>query len=233
VNAEGGVSHDATVQRWERALFGSQPSLDWIRAFPSPAWSTLMHAAYLSYYAILAAAPLGLWLAGRRGAARQTILLMMATFYVCYAAFLAFPVAGPRYAFAPATNPATTVTAAVLAHRLLERGSAWGTAFPSSHVAVALVAAACAWRGLPALGAALVPAAVLMCLATVYGQFHYAVDALAGAALAGAALVACRGAGYHSVPLSRTEAVTRRMPTSRAPSATPHSRRGRAPEAEP
>jgi membrane-associated phospholipid phosphatase len=35
----------------------------------------------------------------------------------------------------------------------------------------------------------LVPAAVLLAFGTVYGQFHYAVDALAGAALAALVLV--------------------------------------------
>jgi membrane-associated phospholipid phosphatase len=74
--------------------------------------------------------------------------------------------------------------------------SAWGTAFPSSHVAAALVAAGCAWRALRPLGMTLVPLALLMSLATVYGQFHYAVDALAGAALAAVVLFAGRRAGY-------------------------------------
>jgi membrane-associated phospholipid phosphatase len=198
VNAAGGVSHDALVQRWEETLFGGQASLQWIRAFPSPAWSTLMHAAYLSYFPILVGSPLGLWLKGRHEAARGTLFLMMATFYACYAVFLAFPVAGPRYVFPTVANAATAVPVAVGAHRLLQGASAWGTAFPSSHVAVALVAAACAWRGFRPLGAVLLPLAALMSLATVYCQFHYAVDALAGAGLAVTVLIAGRGAGYDS-----------------------------------
>jgi len=193
VNAAHGVAHDALVQRWELAVFGGQPSLAWIRAFPSPAWSTLMHGAYLAYYAILVGTPLGLWFTGRRQASRETVLAMMVTFYACYTAFLAFPVAGPRYLFPPAHNAATAVPAAVLAHRLLEGGSAWGTAFPSSHVAVALVAAACAWRAWRPLGALLVPAAVLLALGTVYGQLHYGVDALAGALLAAVVLALAAG----------------------------------------
>lgn len=198
VNAARGVSHDAIVQRWEQALFGSQPSLAWIRAFPSPAWSWLMHAAYLSYYPILVASPLGLWLAGRRDASRGALLAIMTTFYACYAIFLVFPVAGPRYSFPAARNAATAVPAAVLTHRLLESGSAWGTAFPSSHVAAALVAAACAWRGLRPLGGVLLPIACLLSLATVYGQLHYGCDALAGAAVAVAVLIALPRAGYHA-----------------------------------
>jgi len=196
VNEAHGVAHDVLVQGWEQALFGGQPSAAWIRGFPNPAWSSLMHAAYLSYYLILLAAPLGLWLAGKRLAARVTLLLTMATFYVCYTSFLAFPVAGPRYLFPPAANAATAVPVAAFTHRLLEGGSAWGTAFPSSHVAAALVAASCAWRGSTRLGLLLVPPALLLSLATVYAQLHYAVDALAGAALAALVLLAGRRAGY-------------------------------------
>jgi len=200
VNAAAGVEHDAVVLRWEAALFGGQPSLEWIRAFPSPAWSTLMHAAYLSYYFILAGAPLGLWLRGRRAAARGTVFLVMSTFYACYSIFFLFPMAGPRYVFPPAENAATAVPIAAFTRHLLQAGSAWGTAFPSSHVAAAIVGATCAWRGFRPLGAVLLPAAALLSLATVYGQFHYAVDALAGAVLALAALIVDRRAGYDSAP---------------------------------
>ncbi len=71
------------------------------------------------------------------------------------------------------------------------------------------MAAACAWRGWRPLGSVLVPAALLLSLATVYGQLHYAVDALAGAAVAAVVLIAGRRAEYHSVlrsPRSRTDA---------------------------
>ena len=201
VNAARGVSHDSLVQRWEQALFGAQPSMTWLRSFPSAAWSTLMHAAYVSYFLILAGAPLGLWWSGRREAARRTLLLLMATFYVCYTTFLLFPVAGPRYVFPHATNAATAVPVAAFTYQLLEAFSAWGTAFPSSHVAVALVAAVGAWRGWRPLGAVLVPAALLLTVATVYGQFHYAVDALAGAGLALVVLVfSARWRQYDSAP---------------------------------
>jgi membrane-associated phospholipid phosphatase len=186
VNAIAGVSHDAAVQRWEDALFGGQPSREWIRAAPWPWLSVAMHAGYLSYYLILAGAPLGLWLSGRREGARRVTLAMMAAFYLCYAIFLLFPVAGPRYTFPLADNAATAMGIARFTQRLLDGGAAWGTAFPSSHVAVSLVAAGVTLGEWRALGAPLLAAAILLTLGTVYGQFHYAVDAVAGAALAAA-----------------------------------------------
>jgi membrane-associated phospholipid phosphatase len=194
VNAAAMTSHDAAVQRWEAALFGGQPSRDWIRAWPHPALSWTLHVAYLSYYMTLAAAPLGLWLSGRREGARHVAFLMMLTFYLCYAAFLIFPVTGPRYVFPQADNAATAVLPARLTQRLLDGNAAWGTAFPSSHVAVSLVAAAAAAREWAALGTFLLVPAVLLTLGTVYGQFHYASDAIAGAVLAGIVLAVTRKA---------------------------------------
>src|SRR3989449_6745914 len=154
---------------------------------PNPLLSWLLHACYLAYYAILCASPLGLWFRGRRDAARRTILAVMVTFYVCYVVFLFFPVAGPRYTFDLAHNAATSVGPARWAQWLLDRGDSWGAAFPSSHVAAAMVAALCALRYWRPLGLTLMPLTIGLVLSGVYGQFHYAVDAVAGL------VVACPG----------------------------------------
>ncbi len=100
----------------------------------------MLHACYLAYYPILYASPFALWMVGRRDASRHTIFAVMATFYLCYVVFLFFPVAGPRYAFDGAHNPATDVGPARFAAWLLDRGDSWGAAFPSSHVGLILAA---------------------------------------------------------------------------------------------
>ena len=63
---------------------------------------------------------------------------------------------------------------------LLDRGDSWGAAFPSSHVAASVVATGMALRYWRPLGLVLLPFTAGLILAVVYGQFHYAVDALAG-----------------------------------------------------
>jgi membrane-associated phospholipid phosphatase len=113
---------------------------------------------------------------------------VMVTFYLCYVFFLLFPVAGPRYAFPLPHNAATETWPAHTTQWLLDQGDSWGAAFPSSHVAAAVVAAICALRYWRPLGLALAPLTVGLVFAVVYGQFHYAVDAVAGLLVAFAVL---------------------------------------------
>ncbi len=189
LNVDVGYQHDLAIQRLELWVFGSQLSYRWIREWPNPVFSWIMHTCYIAYYAILCASPLGLWISGRRDAARRTIFAVMVTFYLCYVVFLFFPVAGPRYAFDLAHNAATDTWPARATQWLLDRGDSWGAAFPSSHVAAAVVAAICALRYWRPLGLALAPLTLGLVLSVVYGQFHYAVDALAGLFVAGGVLV--------------------------------------------
>lgn len=186
----GGETFDPVVQRWELAVFGRQIAYDWIRAWSSPLFSGAVHLCYLSYYALVLAAPAVLWRLGERAAARQAIFGISLTFFVCYVVYLLFPVAGPLHVWPLPENAATRVWPARAVHALLARGDAWGSAFPSSHVAASLVATAFAGRARRSLGLVLALPTVGIALAVVYGQIHYGVDALAGIVVAAAVIVA-------------------------------------------
>jgi len=179
--------HDAAVQHWEAALFGGQPSLTWQAASGTALLSTVLHACYLAHYLIIIAVPAWLWWrAGREASARAVFGIALA-FDVCYVAFAVFPVAGPWYTLPAPRVPLAHVAMDRAVHALLDAGSSFGTAFPSSHVAASWCAVLMARRHAPWLAAALAPVVVGLALGTVYGQFHYVVDAVAGAAVA----VAC------------------------------------------
>jgi membrane-associated phospholipid phosphatase len=204
INVEVGYQYDPVIQRLEQWVFGSQVSVRWIREWPSPVFSWIMHGCYLAYYAILSASPLGLWVSGRREAARRTIFAVMVTFYLCYVIFLFFPVTGPRYTFDPPHNAATEIWPVRVTEWLLDRGDSWGAAFPSSHVAAAVVAAACALRYQRRLGLLLTPLTLGLILSVVYGQFHYAVDAVAGLLVAFAVLASQYIYGWETEPRRTT-----------------------------
>jgi membrane-associated phospholipid phosphatase len=188
INLHQGRSFDLSVQQLEQFVFGSQISYRWIREFPNPAFSWVMHVCYLVYAVILYSAPAALWISRRYDAARRTLFAVACTFFACYLMFIVFPVAGPRYFFDLSRTAATDVWPARFVQWMLDSGDAWGTAFPSSHVAGAVVATGMAYRSWRRLGLILAPFTAGLVLSVVYGQFHYGVDALGGLAVAGVVL---------------------------------------------
>jgi membrane-associated phospholipid phosphatase len=181
------LRHDAVLQRWEAAVFGAQVSYEWIRQAPSVFWSGVLHAAYASYYPmILLPAPL-LAARGDWDGARRVVFTMLLAYVACYVVFLLYPVAGPNYAFPHPTGAVREVWSARLVYAVLSGGSSVGAAFPSSHVAATVAAVAAVWRAWRRLGAALILPAILLTVGVVYCQMHYGLDALAGAAVGGAA----------------------------------------------
>lgn len=184
INEDVGRNYDLWAQHMDVAVFGGPVSQTWHRAWPWAPLSWALHIGYVSYYPIVLIVGLYLWRRRSRAEFERAVFTIALGFFVCYAAFLLFPVVGPRYFFGAATGAAAEVPPARLVHRLLEGGSAYGTAFPSSHIAASWLAVLAAWRTAPRLALTLAAPALALALGTVYGQFHYAIDAVAGAAVA-------------------------------------------------
>jgi membrane-associated phospholipid phosphatase len=172
---------DALVQRWESALFPGQPAASWATDLPVRWLSEALHLAYASYYLLVYVPPAILYLRGRRECFARTLLGLTIVYGTCFATYLVLPVDGPRFLSGPAAAPEGPVRSFVLA--LLHAGSSRGTAFPSSHVAASVVAALSALTCQPRVGAVVSVLTLGLAIGTVYGGFHYAVDALAGVAV--------------------------------------------------
>lgn len=180
LNSPGMLIHDVLVRRWELFLFGAQISRTWWQSAPSVFWSTVFHAAYLSYYLIVSAPALYFAWKGDLNAVRHFVIVVIATFIVCYLCFIFFPVAGPYYEFPHPAGWFISNLPARLAYDALARGSSYGAAFPSSHVAAAVAATTAAMQASRRLGLALLLPTSLLTLGVVYCQMHYGVDAVAG-----------------------------------------------------
>jgi len=175
--------HDVLVATWEAALFGSQPSQSWRVLFPHPALSEYLHFAYFYYYFVPTTLALTLWVRGDGARFSRALTAAVGAFLACGLIDLVFPVAGPYHHFGHPAAASWSGFFGPLVHGIVDRGSSLGTAFPSSHTAVAVAVWLSAWRlSRPVFWilAAVVPA---LALGTIYGGFHYALDTLAGAAL--------------------------------------------------
>lgn len=179
----GGQFFDGLVEAWEQALFGSSPAAWLSGALPYPWLSELLHLSYVSFYLLLPLLALSVLLRGDARGFQVVTWTGINAFLACYLVSMVFPVQGPRPLY-PLLDPNLRGVFWSVSHALCAQGAANGAAFPSGHVAVSLVTALCAWRWHRSLFPVFAVGAALVSLATVYGRYHYAVDVLAGVALA-------------------------------------------------
>jgi membrane-associated phospholipid phosphatase len=178
VPGAGRPHSDPTVIAWEQRWFPGNPSSTWAHASHPLLVSEALHFAYASYYALILLPPILLYARHRRDEYARTLLALVLVYGACFAVYLLFPVDGPRFLFGPAPAPDGPIRRLVLS--ILASGSSRGTAFPSSHVAASVVASLCALQFQRRIGVVVSVLTVGLTLATVYGGFHYAVDAVAG-----------------------------------------------------
>lgn len=98
----------------------------------------------------------------------------------CYLLFPLFPLAPPRELFDDVPGPRVAPLLRGLNYWILGKYSVGASLFPSAHVASTTAQALAIRRYLPRLGWFFVVVAVSIALATVYGRYHYALDAVAG-----------------------------------------------------
>ncbi len=176
-------SFDPWLIGLEAWVFGSQPSLDWSRAWPWPWFHELMEFAYFTYYFY---APGVLLLIARRvpdghrwTATRAFIRDLSATMLLCYALYTFFPAWGPKF-FRTGPIPVEGWIFTDIMHVIHANGALLGAAFPSSHVAGSMMGWWHVWKLFPRLRMPVTVLWVLLCMSTVYCRYHYVVDVVGG-----------------------------------------------------
>jgi membrane-associated phospholipid phosphatase len=174
---------DGAIQELDRLVFRTDPARTLAAVAPWRPLSELLHASYLSYYAIIYVPPLIMYLRGDRDAFGRTVHVFALAMSVCFAAFCVFPVDGPRDLWsAPPGVPDGVTRRIVLA--ILEGGSSRGTAFPSSHQAIATTMSLSSIVWNRPVGSVVLGLTLLLGCGAVYGGFHYASDMIVGAGVA-------------------------------------------------
>ena len=181
---------DSWLIQFDHRLAGVHPSV-YLARYATPALNDAMQFAYMTYFLYLVILPAILY-AQKNSKAFWTVMTSTAiAHYSVYVIAILFPIESPYFALAslnpaPLNGGAFTATIELIEHF----GRVHGAAFPSAHVAGSMVAILAARRYKPWLFWLCLPFFVSMCVATVYGRYHYIADVLAGLAVGAAGWVA-------------------------------------------
>ena len=177
-----------TWDRWLLHDFGLQRGIE---AFGS-ALPSLLEASYLLVYAVGPLALAILYMEKRPERAGTLLVYYQTATLIAYALFPYFPSDPPRVVF-PGTDLPTITNWVRSSNLVLVNGyGIHSSVFPSAHVSSAFGAAFGMLAAIPEkkwVGCCLLVYATLVAFATVYGRYHYAIDAVAGFLLAVAVAV--------------------------------------------
>jgi membrane-associated phospholipid phosphatase len=177
---------------WDRLLLNDWGLRAAIEAL-GPLFPALLELCYALVYVT---SPLALTIVYALGQARQAdrlLLLYVLGVFGSYALFPYFPSEPPRTVFPGQDMPRIDTVFRQFNWWILGHGGIHTSVFPSGHVSAAFALAIGMFRVLPArpwIGGGFLILAAGIFLATVYGRYHYAVDAVAGLAVSLAAWLA-------------------------------------------
>lgn len=196
----GGLVH-AIFSRWVdqwlidfdlRFTAGVQPAV-WFGRFATPALNDFMQFAYMTYFIFLFLLPAILFARKEWTAFWTTMTATALAHYSVYVIAVLLPTESPYHAFAWLRERPLQGSYCTALIEFIERfGRVHGAAFPSAHVAGSMVAICAAWRYRRWLFWVCLPFFASMCVATVYGRYHYVADVLAGLVVGHSAFVAGR-----------------------------------------
>lgn len=152
-----------------------------------------LELAYLLCYAVVPAGFACLLLAGYGGVTLDTFwsVVLLAAF-VCYGLLPWLPTRAPRAIEPPLPAPRSSIRRLNLA--VLNRASVQWNTFPSGHTAASLATALAVGIHMPLAGVVLGVVALSIAAGSVAGRYHYAADAIIGAAAAVLAFVTATAA---------------------------------------
>ena len=155
-----------------------------------PALPVLLELSYLLVYALPVASVVTVYALGRRERTDSLLAIYLLGLFLSYAQFPFWPSEPPRLVFPTDNLPQVNTVFRELNLWLLRGYSIHTSVFPSAHVSGA-IAAALALRHVapdqPSIWRGYLAYALVVAVATVYGRYHYLVDALAGLAVGAAA----------------------------------------------
>jgi membrane-associated phospholipid phosphatase len=175
---------DEYLIKADYAMFGVHPTV-WLEQFSNYWLNEYMQLVYTSYFLLTIGLGAHLWIRGRREEFAVFIASTCAAYYLCYVIFVLCPIESPHHTLRHLQQVELSGGPFTALINLIEkRGRVHGGAFPSAHVAGSMVVLISAWRFTRRAGYWLTPLVLSICVATVYGRYHYVMDVFAGILMA-------------------------------------------------
>jgi hypothetical protein len=130
---------DYHFARIDSIIFGVQPSLAFSETFQGNFVSETMNFGYFSYYFIIAAFVLFLFVKSPGKVFIRSVFYITCSFLIYYLIFIILPVSGPQYFFKPPYNIPDSGLFRLLVKLVEHIGERPTAAFPSSHVGIVLI----------------------------------------------------------------------------------------------
>jgi membrane-associated phospholipid phosphatase len=169
----------------ESSLLAVPPTV-WLGRRGSWLVTEILEIGYFSYFVLLMIVGGVLYARADKRPFRQVMDATVLAYLLCYTVFILFPTEGPAHTLAaqhnfnlPGGGPFHWMVGLIQEH-----AGVHGNAFPSVHVAGAVVALFFAWKYSPRLGLALTPLVALLCVGAVYDRYHYVSDIIGGIVVA-------------------------------------------------
>ncbi len=165
----------------DQIIFGYQPAVVWGQTFNSIIIDEVFYFSYFSYYLVVPGIALLLYFKQRERFEKYAFTISF-VFYLCYLTYYILPVMGGKY-LPGIPELITAYEGGAFQHIMafIYRASDHsGSAFPSSHVAITVVANIAALEYLRRLGYWLLPLTILLSISTVYCHYHYFIDTVFG-----------------------------------------------------
>jgi len=186
---------DATLAAIDQRLFGVHPTV-WLERLTWPPLSEVLQLTYSSYYFLPLVLGVVLWRKGWFEKFDFWVFIVVLGFYVSYLGYIAVPAVGPR--FLPSileaqTIPLTGVWLFQPVREMLDRAEGiTRDCFPSGHTELTLLVLYYARKFHRPVFWWLLPLGTGVIVSTVYLRYHYVVDVVAGALVAGAIVMVAR-----------------------------------------
>lgn len=180
-----GASFDWIFANIDFRIFGYQPAIQFPRYFQQyRIINEMFFFSYFFYYGLVATGVWILFIRKRYEESIRTLFIISVSFFIMYVWFIFFPVKGPKYYFAELNQMWYTNFRGFFFTKVMKglfnNTNLGGAAFPSSHVALALISFILNWRYNRYLVPAYLPLTILLFISTVYLYAHYFIDIPAG-----------------------------------------------------